>query len=88
MWTEAERVVLGNGSGSPPVIPSRTYPTLLGSLTLHGGMGGCRFFFSSSSLSLSFSFSFNFLYVFFFFFSLASLFVLFYLIIFFSFFPL
>ena len=35
-------MVLGNGSGSPPVILSRAYPTLLGSLTLHGEMGGCR----------------------------------------------
>jgi len=31
------------GNSSSPVIP--TYSTLLGSLTFHGGMGGCRLFF-------------------------------------------
>jgi len=35
----------GSGQWVSPVIPSRTYPTLLGSLTFHGGMGGCRFYF-------------------------------------------
>jgi len=29
------------------VIPSRAYPTLLGSLTFHGVMGGCRLFLCS-----------------------------------------
>ena len=32
----------------------RAYPTLLGSLTFHGGMGGCRLYFFSPSLSFSF----------------------------------
>jgi len=31
----------------PEVIPSRAYPMLLGSLTFHGVMGGCRLFLCS-----------------------------------------
>ena len=40
-----------NGSGQwvSPAILSCTYPTLLGSLTFHRGMGGCRLFFPSYS---------------------------------------
>ena len=56
----------GCGQRVSPVIPSRAYPTLLGSLTFHGGMGGCRLFVFlflfcfSPPLFLLFSFSFFF----------------------------
>jgi len=55
-----------DGSGQPvsPVIPSCAYPTLPGSLTFHGGMGGCRLFFFFSFFFI-FSFFSKFFFLFF-----------------------
>ena len=64
----------------------RAYPTLLGSLTFHGGMGGCRFFFFFLLLPL-FLYIFFLLFFLFFSFSLTSYF-LFCLFFFFYFFPI
>jgi len=52
----------------------RAYPTLLGSLTFHGGMGGCRlfFFFLLLLLSLFFIYFCSFFSFFFFFFLLFN----------------